>query len=330
MEKILIVGGTNFIGRNLVERLIKLNQYEITVFNRGKTNPELFPQINKIRGDRKTNDIKLICGQKWDYIIDCSCYYPDSIDKLLDSISGKVKRYILISTVSVYDNESDKSVLRNEEAKILGCTEEESKDTSDTTYGERKAECERRLKKGNQPYYILRPSLVYGRYDHTDRFYYWLYQVKKQNEILVPNGGVQTFAVTYVEDLINCIIESINKEGESDIYNVTTFTKLSICDILNNVSQMLDRNPSRQFADSTFLKSEGISEWYNLPLWLDCDYFTYGNAKMLANFDLQLTDFNTSLVRTIEYYDQLDWPVPKYGISEQRKLELVNKLKDKS
>jgi 2'-hydroxyisoflavone reductase len=326
-EKILIIGGTNFIGRNLIEKLLKLNQYEITVFNRGKTNPELFPQINKIRGDRRTDDIKLIGEQKWDYIIDCSCYYPDSIDNLLDSISGKVKRYILISTVSVYDNVSDKSILRNEEARILDCSEEESRDTSNDTYGERKAECERRLQIGNQPYFILRPSLVYGKYDHTDRFYYWLYQIKKQNEILVPNGGVQTFAVTYVEDLVNCIIESIKKEGESDIYNVTSFPKLSISEILNSSAQLLARDPPRHNAESAFLIKEEISEWYDLPLWLDSDYFTYSNMKMLANYKLQLTDYIISLKRTIDYYDQLGWPVPKYGINEIRKQELISKLK---
>ncbi|MFT6783808.1 MAG: 2'-hydroxyisoflavone reductase [Saprospiraceae bacterium] len=327
MEKILIVGGTNFIGRNLIERLIALNQFEITVFTRGKTNPDLFPQINKIRGDRKTNYIQLISGQKWDYIIDCSCYYPDSIDKLLDSISGIVKRYILISTVSVYDNESDKSVLRNEEAIILDCTKEEGRDTTMDTYGERKAECERRLQKSNQPYYILRPSLVYGKYDYTDRFYYWLYQIKKTNEVLVPNNGEQPFAVTYVDDLINCIIESINKEGESDIYNVVSNSMLSIAQILDGATTMLERDPPRYFASSTFLKREEISEWIDLPLWLDCDHFTYGNSKLLANFDLQITDFNTSLERTIDYYDQLDWPVPKFGLMEQRKQELINKLK---
>jgi len=80
MEKLLLIGGTNFIGRNLLNDLIDLNKFEITIFNRGKTNPDLFKNIKRIKGDRETGDIKLLKNKKFDYIVDMSCYYPNSFD----------------------------------------------------------------------------------------------------------------------------------------------------------------------------------------------------------------------------------------------------------
>ena len=79
--KILILGGTSFIGRNLVEQLIQQDQYQLTLFNRGQTNNHLFPNLNFIQGDRNTDDILQIGNQNWDYVIDVSCYFPDSLQQ---------------------------------------------------------------------------------------------------------------------------------------------------------------------------------------------------------------------------------------------------------
>ncbi|MCB0707474.1 MAG: NAD-dependent epimerase/dehydratase family protein [Saprospiraceae bacterium] len=326
MDKLLIIGGTNFIGRNLVEKLVRLNQYEITIFTRGLTNPNLFPLVHKIRGDRNTNDIQLIGSKKWDYIVDLSCYFPNSIANLLKTINQNIKRYIFISTCSVYDNQIDKSFLRGEDSIIHDCTQAECTDTSAATYGKRKAECERRLQKSKLPFFIIRPSLVYGRYDNTDRFYYWLYQVKKQKEILIPNDGAQPFSVTFVDDLISCIIQMLKKDGGSDVYNVTTTPTLSISKIVDTASKILDRNPAPHYAKSEFLHKEQIKEWVDLPLWLDCDYFTYANSKLTRNLNFKVTDFEVSLKLAIDYYDQLNWPVPSYGLSDQRKMHLISTL----
>ncbi|MGB1037811.1 MAG: NAD-dependent epimerase/dehydratase family protein [Bacteroidia bacterium] len=201
MDKVLILGGTNFIGRNLVEALLAIDCYDLTLFNRGVTNPELFPNIKKIIGNRNTSDLDLVLQNNWDYIIDLSCYFPDALS-YIGQINTTLKRYIFISTCSVYDNEENKSVLRNESSPILSCNESQRIDTSVTTYGNRKAECERIVQKSGLTFTIFRPALVYGRYDTSDRFYYWLYNIQKENSLLIPNGGVNLFSVTYVDDLV--------------------------------------------------------------------------------------------------------------------------------
>lgn len=328
MDKLLILGGTNFIGRNLIEKLIELNLFEITIFNRGFTNPDLFPQINKFKGDRNSKDLKLLDKMEWDYIIDLSCYFPDSIDQILNVINMNIKRYIFISTCSVYDNQFDKSFLRGEDSTILECKFEESIDTSTDTYGKRKAECERRLQKSGLPFFILRPSLVYGRYDNTDRFYYWLFQTEKQNDVIIPNNGQQPFSVTFVDDLIHCIIELIELDGNSEVYNICSSPTLSITKIVDHLAEIMKRNPTRHYAKSSFLKNENIQEWIDLPLWLDCDYFTYDNSKLITKLNYNFIDFEVSLKRTIDYYKEMSWPFPKYGLPDERKEELISKLKN--
>lgn len=330
MDKILILGGSNFIGRNLVESLLHINNFDVTLFNRGQSNTNLFPEIRKIRGDRNTSDINLIFKESWDYIIDLSCYFPNSLKQVLSHLDNSVKRYIFISTCSVYDNDIDKSVLRNENSPILDCNDKESTDSSTTTYGKRKAECERILKQSNVRYSIFRPALVYGQYDNTDRFYYWLYQIKKEHQLLIPNHGENLFSVTYVKDLVQVIIKSLNVDIGSDIYNVSTYPNLSISKIIDTTSQLLNMTLKQHFANSKFLNDNDIAQWTDLPLWLDCNYFTFNNTKILSEFEMKITDFRNSLLDTINYYDKLSWKEPKYGMSEKIKNELIEKLINES
>jgi 2'-hydroxyisoflavone reductase len=326
MNKILILGGTNFIGRNLIDELIKLDNFNITLFNRGHSNTDLYPELRKIQGDRNTSDINQIFKENWDYIVDLSCYFPESLRQIISNLDKSFKRYIFISTSSVYDNIVEKSILRNEKSPILDCNYKESLDTSLETYGKRKAECERILTQSNLKYTILRPALVYGVYDNTDRFYYWLYQIKKEHKLLLPNYGKNLFSVTYVKDLIQVIIKSLYKENGNNIYNVTTYPSLSISELIDIASQLLNKQPKIYNCGTEFLNDNNISEWKDLPLWLDCDYYTYDNTKVLRDLKLKITEFKDSVSKTIEYYDRLDWKVPKFGISEKTKNELIEKI----
>ena len=102
MRKLLILGGTNFLGRHFIENIIDRKDLDITLFNRQKTNQHLFPTLKKIKGDRETNEISGILNTNWDIIVDFSSYFPDSLEYLIHQLKGKVKRYIFISTVSVF------------------------------------------------------------------------------------------------------------------------------------------------------------------------------------------------------------------------------------
>lgn len=323
MDKVLILGGTNFIGRNLVERLLQEGEIDITLFNRGQTNDELFPKIRRLSGDRNTPEINQVFKERWDYIIDLSCFFPNSLEKILQNIDKSLKRYIFISTCSVYDNENNKSILRNEDAPTLDCNHSERIDTSVNTYGKRKAECERILKQSGFTHTIFRPSLVYGQYDNIDRLYYWLHQIKKEKPLLIPNQGTSIFSVTYVKDLIQAILKSINRSSGSNTFNLTTHPKLSIIELVNTAKQLLSKPTKTHFVTTKFLIENNVKQWVDLPLWLDCDYFTYDNSKVLKELNLEVTEFTLSVAATIDYYDSLAWQTPTYGMTDKTKNDLI-------
>jgi len=210
MKKLLILGGTAFVGRVVVEKLLR-KKYDVTLFNRGKTNSNLFPKVKRILGNRETDDIKQILDKDWDCVIDLSGFYPLTFNKLIDDLKGRVGRYIFVSTISVYDLDKYGDKYVSENIETLPCSDEQ-KEPKDMmiTYGNKKAECERiLLSQDSFDKIIFRPSLIYGKYDYTDRFYYWLYKIMNQETILVPESTQSLSNYTYVDDFAKLIIEAI-------------------------------------------------------------------------------------------------------------------------
>ena len=328
MKNVLILGGTHFIGRNLVEHFLLEPDYKLTLFNRQKTQSELFPKVDKIKGDRETDDVKNLKNQTWDFVIDLSCYFPQALLNVLENLTVKEK-YIFISTCSVYDNTVNKSIGRNESAATLPCSHEEGTNSEPASYGNRKAECERILRKSGLPFVILRPALVFGKYDTTDRFYYWLHQVKEKETLLLPENGERLFSVTYVKDLITTIHTCMKGEFNNMIINVITKPKTSIIEIVELAQLNLGRTNKALLASADFLDENNISQWVDMPLWIHGDFFTYSNEKLQV-LGIAPTPMKRALAETIDYYKDLNWPTPKYGIVESKRIALIRSLKQKS
>jgi 2'-hydroxyisoflavone reductase len=325
-KKVLILGGTQFIGRNLVIELLKNQDLELTLFNRQITGQGLFPDVKKIKGDRQTLDINQIKETDWDYVIDVSCYFPNDLSAVLANLSPAVRKYIYVSTCSVYDSDGISKLPIDEESRILGCTKEQSTDLSNNSYGNRKAECERILKTSGFKYSILRPALVYGPYDHTDRLYYWLYQVWKQGDILIPDNGQRIFSLTYVQDLVILIASMLDNKSPAETYNAISHIRVSIAEIINVASKLIRATPKLINAEPKFLHAENISEWWDMPLWQDSDSYIYNNKKMMENKSIKPKSLEQQMNDTIDYYGILNWPVPKYGIQEKKRNALLSML----
>jgi len=328
MHKVLILGGTKFIGRHIVEVLSQSKKYELCLFHRGESGANLFPGINRIIGNRSTNSIAQIAETDWDYVIDCSCYLPDDLERTFKHLSNKLKKYIFISTCSAYDNLVDKSILRNEDAPLSPCSQEQRVEKTLKGYGNKKAECERILMASSFSYVILRPSLTFGPYDYTDRLYYWLYQVKMDKNLLLPDTGKMKISITYVKDLVAVILKSLNKESESKVYNVMSYPMISIEEIVDCAMKVLGRKSNKIIASADFLLTEKVTQWADLPLWLNVDFFNYSNAKMLKELDLTPTSLDLAIQETVAYYDSMNWKIPVAGMSNDRKTKILDKLKD--
>jgi len=328
-DRILILGGTGFVGRILSENLLKSN-YKITLFNRGKRNPGIFPEAKHFYGDRETDDIEQINSGDWDVVVDFSCMQPDNLKHVLNLLEGKIERYIFISTASVYplDEPSKLKFPLKEDTEILPCSEEQRK-TKDviSAYGNKKAECERiLLKEGWFDAIIFRPGLIYGRYDPSDRFYYWLYRAKTQKEILIPENGKSKSTNTFSEDFAKIIGEAIEIEKFQNVYNAVTHTPVSIKEIVETASHIIGTSPALVSAPLDFLRENKVTEWMDLPIWVNDYDLVLDNSRLLNDFKTRLCTFKESVSKTIGYYDSLGWNEGKYGLRVEREKELLDKL----
>lgn len=329
MKKILILGGTGFVGRILTEELLKLD-YVITLFNRGRRNPGIFPEVKKLKGDRETEDIKQIASGEWDTVIDFSGMQPGNIEEILELLNGKIGRYVFVSTANVYplDDVSRLKFPLHESTETQPCTEEQKYDKDVLKYyGNKKAECERILLGSDRlDAIIFRPSLIYGRFDPSDRFYYWLYRVKTQDDILIPQNGKMKFTNTFSEDFAKIILASIEIEKHNKVYNASTHPQVSLRDFLDITSTFLSKTPRYINAPLEFLREHNVSEWNDLPMWISEIDLLLDNKKMLNDFNIKLSSFEESVDKTLSYYGSLGWNEGKYGLRVERERELIKKL----
>jgi len=323
MQKLLIIGGTRFIGQNLLAALLPLQKWDITLFNRGLTNPSLFPEVKRLRGDRYTDDLKVLNQEEWDYIIDLSCYFPGSIELIAKHLQKMPKRYLYLSSISSYQVKGGS--MQTEDLFLKACTEEAKTDQSDYTYGNRMAECDRLVEQLPCDYKILRPSIVYGAFDYTDRFYYWLYQMKTRSEVLLPDDGQRVLALTYVQDLVAILIESLEIPEEEQVYNIISHPSISIREIVEEAGRQLGRSPDLISGPADFLLAHQI-DGKDLPLWIRGDYYTFSDAKMKAHYQSTFAGLAKNMAATLAYYDSLGWPAPICGMSLAKQDHLIGKL----
>lgn len=327
MKKILILGGTGFVGRILSEKLAQSDN-DVTLFNRGKRNPDILPEHKRIIGDRETEDIRKISGRSWDVIIDFSGMRPGNLQRIVNMMKGKVNRYIFISTASVYPLETGIKLPIEEEQETLPCSKEQYDDPDiNSTYGQKKAEMERILLGSDWlDSIIFRPALIFGRYDPSDRFYYWMYKAKKQDIILIPEHGKTKSTNTFSEDFANVIYSAIDIPFHNKIYNAVTHEAASIKDILDISSGLYKTSPQYINATVDFLRKHNVSEWGDMPMWLHDVELIMDNTKMLNDFPVKMHTFEHSVKMSADYYDTLNWQEPKYGLKPDREKELIKLL----
>ncbi|MFT5800349.1 MAG: 2'-hydroxyisoflavone reductase, partial [Nonlabens sp.] len=233
MKTLLILGGSQQIGRRLIERIFdeEINEYSISTFNRGLTNPDFFKnkRVKKIIGDRNTDDIKKVFNQDWDLVLDCSCYEPIPFKKLLEGLKGRVGRYVFISTISVYDYKKNigKEELISENFGLLSFTEEQIRAEGYRNYGEKKVASEKYLLESGLDAIVLRPHFIYGKYDWQNLDYYWIDRIQRFKDLLIP-GGKDLIQRTYIEDLVSILLDSFLMEKHQRVYNVVTHDPITI------------------------------------------------------------------------------------------------------
>src|SRR6266498_99632 len=215
--KILIIGGTRFLGRHLVNSA-RARGHEVTLFNRGITNPDIFLSVKKIQGDRE-KDLDKLLGHRWDVVIDTSGYIPRLVKMSAEALKDAVESYIFISSLSVYADFSRTGI--NESSPVGKIDDESIEEITNETYGPLKVLCEKAVQDVfGISSLIVRPGLIVGPHDPTDRFTYWPVRVARGGNILAPQNPEATTQIIDVRDLSEFTLKLI-EENASGVYNAT-------------------------------------------------------------------------------------------------------------
>jgi len=270
--KLLILGGTVFLGRALVEAALARG-HKVTLFNRGQHNPQLFPAVEKLRGDRdpsQAGGLKALDGRQWDAAIDTSGYVPGVVRASAERMRDVVQHYTFISSVSVY---RDFKLAHADERYPLGILEDPSvEQITGETYGPLKALCEQAVQ---QVYaeraLIIRPGLIAGPHDTTDRFTYWPVRVARGGEVLAPGKPDMPVQMIDVRDLAEWNIRMVEQK-QSGTYNVTgPDYVLTMYKVLHDSQHVTGSDARFTWIPDKVLLERDVTPWIELPLWVPRD-----------------------------------------------------------
>ena len=272
--KILVLGGTVFVGRHLVEAALTAG-HTVTMFNRGETNPGLFPGVETIYGDR-TVDLRGLAGRKWDAVIDTAGYVPRVVRMSAEFLAASVVHYTFISSISVFAGFRDRGM--DESAPVGRLEDPITEEVTGDAYGPLKALCED-ASEAAMPgkTLIIRPGLIVGPHDPTDRFTYWPARIATGGEVLAPVGPECETQLIDVRDLAEWTVRMVQAKA-TGVFNATgPATPLTLGEVIETCREVSRSDAKPVWVPEEFIKEMGISPWMDLPLWV-------GASEEMAGF----------------------------------------------
>ena len=278
--RILILGGTGFIGPHQV-RYAQQRGHKLTLFNRGKTNPGLFPEIEKLEGDRAVNNYASLKGRDWDVVIDNPTTIPRWVREAAAAVKGHAKHYIFISTISVYAAHDTPGA---DETAAVATTTEPNSEEARRLYGPLKALSEKEAEKafpGRTT--VIRPGLIVGPGDLTDRFTYWPARLARGGEVLAPGAPTDPVQIIDARDLAEFTIR-VAEDSTYGTYNATgPQSKLTIAEMLGGIRAVMSTDAYLTWVDAAFLEAEKVRPWGDMPVWIP----PVGDYKGFAQRDIR-------------------------------------------
>ena len=324
---LLIIGGSIFLGKHLTQQAIARG-HSVTLFNRGIHNPDLFPEAAKIKGDRNS-DCALLAGGKWDAVIDTCGSFPRQITMVMDALRGNIGHYTFISSISAF---SDFSTPGMDESGPVGSLEDETmEEVTFESYGPLKVLCERAVQQAMPGHALnIRPGLIVGRDDWSDRFSYWPRRIARGGQVLLPGKPEAPVQIIDVEDLAAWTL-NMTEQGKSGLYSATgPGHQLTMADVADACRSVSGSDATFTWVPDEFLLREGVGQWMELPLWIAEDPAMAGFSQVDCGRAIADGLTFRPLAETVRAV--LDWsatlPVdrqPRAGISAEREAELLKK-----
>jgi 2'-hydroxyisoflavone reductase len=342
--KILILGGTRFLGHHLVAAALA-SDHEVTLFNRGNHADDLTASVETIQGDRH-HDLNTLKGRRWDSVIDTCGMLPRAVRESAQLLADSVERYVFISTQNVYADVSAPGV--NESAPLTTLTREqlEQANAIDTSgepaygklYGGLKALCEQAAAEV-MPGRVLsiRPGLIVGPNDYTDRFTYWVLRMVRGGEVLAPGRPDRLVQFIDVRDLAEWIVTMV-KRRESGAYNAHGVpATVTMKDVLDECHAASSSDAVFTWVPESFLLQENVAAWSEMPLWLPEEVAPQLSGFMFVSCDkavgagLRFRSLRNTVSDTLQWAEtSLRGRELKAGINADRERMLLRKWKTSS
>lgn len=331
--QVLIIGGPRFVGYALTKALLQ-NNHKVTFFNRGKTNPELFPEVEKIRGDRD-GKIANIGNRTFDVVIDTCGYVPRIVKQSVDYLKDKTTYYVFISSVSVY---TATALLpkRDETSEVFELDDKTTEDImgEPNNYGGLKVLCERIVQETfRDKATIIRPGYIVGPNDPTHRFTYWPVRIRKGGNMLAPGDMPCNLQIIDVRDLAEFTVTLLENK-KTGVFNVAGPSKpYDFREMVENLQTILQSKTEFKWATNTWLEEQGVKPGSDFPIWDPSEEDQLLMDVSIEQAEKEGLKFRTlveTVQATLKWYDSINgdaknWNVGLDPTKEKQLIKLLQK-----
>ncbi|HEX7116397.1 MAG TPA: SDR family oxidoreductase [Steroidobacter sp.] len=328
--KVLILGGTGFIGPHFV-RTLKAAGHELTLFNRGRRNPDLFPEVQTLIGDRNGR-LEALEGRRWDIVIDNSGYFPAQVAASARLLKDQVRHYIYISSISAYASFTTPGI--DEDHALAELKDPSVQEITGETYGGLKAACEREVEKtfGSRQT-VIRPSYIVGPGDPTDRFTYWPVRVARGGRMLAPGTPGDPIQFIDVRDLADFVQLCVERQIAGRYNLCTPPGAVTMGELLETSKRVSGSDATFVWAPESFLAAHKLLESGEIPIWSspsgkEAGAALVSSARAVAQ-GLRFRDPETTVRDTLAWHEQRPAEQKaklRAGLTAEREAELLKLL----
>ena len=268
--RILILGGTGFLGPSQVEYALARG-HTLTLFNRGRTAPDLFPGVETLLGDRAEGNYAALAGHTWDAVIDNSANVASWVVDSVQVLKNAAGRYLFVSSISAH---SDNSVIgQDENGPVFSEADyQEAMATgasAGAAFGQNKAQAERETFKAfGERGIVVRPGLIVGPGDRSDRFTYWPVRIHRGGEVLAPGDGTDWAQIVDVRDIARFMVHLVEQEASGTFNATGPEAPLTMAGMLYGIRAITSTPVTFTWVDADFLREHRVGAWMEMPVWV--------------------------------------------------------------